>query len=252
MIKKISLGIAVLLVAGILLVWNQLGNIIRTGLEDLGPGYLGAAVQVEDVDISLISGTAAIKNFRIGAPEGFTADPVFSVADVSLKMDVWGLLSDTVSIQDITIDSPAIAYEIRRSGTNLSALQNNLAEALGAPAEDQKSVIIDDLYINNARVRVAGVVLQEGLETGLPDIHMEDIGREEGGTSLPAVANRIFRALIPALRETVMSMDIGNIATGVLSTGTGIVDKAGETLKKGIKGLLGGSDDKDEEPESQN
>jgi len=72
MVKKISLGIAILLIAGILLIWNQLGTIIHTALEDLGPGYLGAPVQVEDVDISLVNGTASIKNFRIGAPEGFT------------------------------------------------------------------------------------------------------------------------------------------------------------------------------------
>ena len=80
--KKIILVILVIvaliaIAAGI--VASQSGTIIRHAVEEFGPEITGTKVVLSDVNVSILSGSASIKNLVIGNPQGFKSDSAVKV-----------------------------------------------------------------------------------------------------------------------------------------------------------------------------
>ena len=65
-------------------------------------------------------------------------------------------------------------------------------EADAGPEEPGTPIVIDDLYVNNTKVSVVAKLLgSKGASVVIPDIHLEDIGKEEGGASAAEVVNEL-------------------------------------------------------------
>ena len=73
-VKKILLiagiGLLVLIVVAVIVVGLFLGKIVKTGIETVGPKITQTTLTVDAVDVSLLTGSAKVKNLVIGNPAG--------------------------------------------------------------------------------------------------------------------------------------------------------------------------------------
>ena len=250
--KKIMiiLGIVVVVVVvAVVFIGSQSGTIIKHAVEKFGPEITGTEVTLSDVDISLLSGKAAINNLVIGNPKGFKSDSAISIGTVELALDLGSLTSDKIQVNKILMDAAELTFELNNTGgSNISALQKNIeqrtASASGsstnsgsASSSESQSMAVDNIYINKTKVNVVASALG-GKGTGLvlPDIHMKDIGKSGKGESPAEVANQVFAKLSKAVIAAVSK----ELPTDQIK---GAVDKAlGDKVKEAtgkLKGLFG-------------
>ncbi len=248
----IVIALAVIAGAGVMFLLGNLGGIIKGVVEKVGSDATKSAVTLEDVDLSLTDGRAELKNLVVGNPEGFESAHAMKLGLVRVVIDTSTLGSDPIIVKEVVVEGPEVIYEVSTGGTNIGAIQKNVdayARALGAgggggepggePApegEAGKKVIIENLYIRNVGISVAASFLGgKGVGATIPEIHLKDIGKAEGGATAGEVAQKFLDALLDGVVDAVSDLDI----KGLEDAGAGLLEGAGKT----IKGLFGGDDE---------
>ncbi|MFH0878701.1 MAG: hypothetical protein V2A34_03220 [Lentisphaerota bacterium] len=260
---KIIVILILILVALLIGINMFLGPIIKTGVAKVGPGLLGAPIELQQCRVALLRGHVSLEGLVVGSPEGFNADHVFKLGKVVVDMDPASLLSGAIHITRIYIKDPGITYEQALTGSNLGKIMDTLGgEKESGAAEpvdqkrDQKSgkkVIIDEVVIEGGQIKVAVAALGgNGLTVPLPTLTLKDIGKEKGGTSPAEAVSLILGAVFKSVTAVVGSVaglagDGAKAVVGVAgAAGSATVDVlkgAGDGAAKAIKsvgGLLGG------------
>jgi len=286
--RKIIVGVLVVLVVviggGALWVYLEGEETVRRAVERHGPEVVGADVALAGVSFSPFSGRAGLSGMTVGNPEGFSETESISVQDLSVDIAPMSLFSDLIRVREIRIDSPRLRIEPGRGGTNLQALQRNI-EAFTGPAEETEEaptpVHIADFRLNGAEIVVGGGRIGFSDRTlSLADIHLQDIGGEDGVAPSRAL-ELVFEALMPQVQKALASQAgqqllgqarerISNLEGELREQVEGAREKAGdrlreesgkvsegvkskaeETIEKGLGGLLGGSKDEESEEEEE-
>ncbi|MEF2145847.1 MAG: hypothetical protein V3573_10400 [Desulfovibrionaceae bacterium] len=253
--KKLMLlggGILLLLVAGIATyILLNVDKLVELAVNEYGPKITKTDVVLKDADIGLFSGSGALYGLRIGNPvnRGFKPRDLLSVDRVSVELDRDSLLTDTILVKEVVIQSPRIAYELKGgSGNNFDALLKNIEESVGSAAKEskkkdkpsaaaeeqaknEKKVIIENVYIRNGEVTADLTGLPgEGLTIGLPEIHIADIGKEKKGASPAEAARKIVEGLYDGMEKA-----FAESGDFVMKGGQWVMDQAG--------GVVGGATD---------
>lgn len=241
MLKKILIGVAVLLVivaGGAYYLYSNLGGLIKTAIEDYGSQATQTQVKVSDVKLSLTSGEGGISGISISNPKGYSAANAFALGLVSLKVDTGTVTQNPVVIKEIVIDKPQIAYEMGMDGgSNLQTIQKNvnayaakMSGGGGAPAqkpaagskEPERKLIIENLYVRNGQIAASHAALKgQQMSTGLPTIHLTNIGKAKGGATPAEIANQVIGAISQqaakaGAAELTKSLDLKGALGGVL------------------------------------
>jgi hypothetical protein len=268
--KKILSIAGVVILVLIVVVVLFLGQIIKAGIETAGPKIAGVPMSVEKVRVNPLSGKVHVKALVIGNPEGFKTESLMKLGEFNLDMSLASLFTDTILIKKILIDAPEITYEKALRSSNFSTLMDNLAPAeepekpeTEEPKEKKasaKKVVIEDFQLNGAKVHVTLTALGgKKMTLPLPDIQMQNIGKDTGGTNIRDVVSEVFGSIRDAVVKAVASS--GDIAGDALKGAGGMLKDAGGTatdtmkdvggaatdaakgaadsLKKGLGGLLG-------------
>jgi hypothetical protein len=268
--KKIILGIVlvliVLLVAAVLLVGTHLGEIVKAGLETVGPRVTQTSLTVNSVNVSVVGGSAAVNGLVLGNPEGYQAPQAISLGAVAVSLSPGSILSDKVVIHAIAVRGAEITFEGNPLGANnLTKIMDNVnamagaankadakANAAAAPGgkKSAKKLEVDDFLITGAKVHanLTGLVSKE-LTLTLPDIHFTDLGKGGDGITAADLTQKILgqitadtvRALASSATE--LGKNAVDAAKGALQNAangsvTNVSDSVNQ-LKKGLGGLLG-------------
>src|SRR5215469_16314493 len=114
-IVKVILGIflvlVVLFIVAILIVGSHLGDIVKAGLEKVGPKVTQTTLTVDAVNVSLLGGTAGVRGLVMGNPEGFKSPQSISVSNAAISLVPSSVLSDKVIIRSIVVSAPEITFE---------------------------------------------------------------------------------------------------------------------------------------------
>jgi hypothetical protein len=214
--RMLRIGAALLVasvVVGGFLLYSSLDAIVKAAIEKIGSDVTGTEVRVTDVDISPATGEGALRGFRVTNPEGFEDEQAFEFDEITMKIDLATLASDPVVIEEIVVQSPRIRYELGGKGTNVGAIQKNVegytegSEPAGGP-----SFIIKHLYFRDGQINVAGAsLLKKGVGSPLPDLHMTDIGTEEGGVTPAVLTKKVTAALGRKVVTAVGKIDLGEL-----------------------------------------
>jgi hypothetical protein len=267
--------IIVIVIAVVVIGLSNMDAIIKEGVETQGSEITQARVTLNEVEISATDGMARLGGLVIGNPKGFKTEHAFSLGAIKISLDVGTVLEDKVVIREIVIDAPRIIYELGDGGSNLDALKRNVNAYLGideksgkgAPAaqkpaaekeEGGKKFIIEHIYIRGGKISVSAALLQgRKITSPLPDLHLKDIGKKEGGASPGEVVNEVITAVQDAATKSVASLNIeglvGDVGKAVEEQLKGITDQigkgdsgAGDAINKGaeevgkaLKGLFG-------------
>ena len=240
-------ALVVLVIVGVFFLWSNIGGIIKAAVEKFGTEILQAEVTLNEVDISTTSGEGALKGLNIGNPKGFETDRAFSLGAVKVTMDTGTITSDTIVIKEIIIQAPDITYEIGSGGSNLDQLKENadayvkVASGSGggsssADSADGKKLIIEHLYIREAKMNVSATFLG-GKKFGatLPEIHLTDIGKEDNGAGPGEIADQVISAITDSATGALSGIDFGDMAGKV-------TEQLGDILG-GAGGMAGGAAD---------
>jgi uncharacterized protein involved in outer membrane biogenesis len=268
MIKKIAIGLGVVIVViAISVYWlsQNAGKMVEAVIEDQGSRATQVAVELDAVDISLTDLKAGLRGLTVANPKGFETDHAISLGEISIKIAKdWS--PDLIVIDEVMVNAPEITYEIGAGGSNIAAIQHNVENFMKVMSGPEKSesgsasatsddddkdgkegpkVVINDFYIKNGQVNVSASLLQgKSLPTPLPDIHLEDIGKD-GGKSGGATPAEVVELLITAITDkasgAASTLDLSQLG---LSDISGTAAEIGGAATDAAKGALQGAGDK--------
>jgi hypothetical protein len=271
MLKKILIGVAALVVVLVVAaggvfyyVYSNLDSIVKAAIESVGGDATQTKVSVKDVKLSLTSGEGTISGLIVGNPKGFSTPESLSLGSVSVKVDtdsVKKMISDPkapVVIKEVVIAAPAVTYE-RGTGTgNLETIQQNVNRYAGidqskpaaksAGGKDEPKFIIENLYVRDGRIAISHSALQgRTLSSGLPTIHLKDIGKDKGGASPAEIADKVIGAITQQASK-IASVDLdkalGQLRGVVDQQLKGVGGQVPQQLPAGtgdrLQGILGG------------
>lgn len=208
--------ILVLLVAGVggyLFFYS--GDLIKQGVEEFGPEYLGADVSVGSVNIDYVGGRGEIRNLVIGNPDGFSGPPAMSLNRVGITLDVQNLSSDLVVIKEVLVDGASVAAIAQGKKTNFQKLMDNLEANAGtsetAPAQtdaaSETKFIIDKFSFTNADVSLNSDLLGQK-DMSIPPIELSGIGRKTNGATAIEVGEQLLKPITTAISRAAVSQGL--------------------------------------------
>ena len=259
-ILLISSGIlVVLVVAAVVIIALSLDKIVKKSIETIAPQITRTTVTLDSVSISVFTGSAGVKGFVIGNPDGYKTPQAISVGKAVVSVVPSSVLAGKVIVRSIEVRSPEITFEGNPLGANnLSKLMDNVNAIAGgskpvtnAPAKSGatkpvKKLQVDDFLITGAKVHVSltGLVNRE-MTLQLPEIHLTGLGAGSDGIT-PAQLTKEVLGQITKETLVVVVNAVRDLGKGVENLGKDLGKEAGKTagesvnkITKGLGGLLG-------------
>ena len=236
--KKIILGIGigflVVVVAVLIIAGFFLGNVVKTGMETIGPKVTQTALTVDSVSVQPLAGSVSLKNFILGNPQEYLSKAAncITVGNIAVSVAPMSLLSDKIVVKNIEVHDAEIFFEGKLplfTENNLKKIQDNVNTFIGTsakagatnapakPAEQKpaKKLEVDNFVITGAKVHFNGVPIP------LPDIHLTNLGTGPDGITpaelvkdvLGEVTSRTVKAVVGSLGNAGKSVGekLGNL-----------------------------------------
>ncbi len=250
-------GLIVVIAAAVFFLVAGIDELVRVAVEEVGSEVTQVEVTLAKAEVAPTEGRAVLSGLRVGNPAGFETDSAFSMGAISVTIDAATVTQDPVVIKEIVITGPEVTYELGSDGSNIDAIKKNVAR-FGAGGEKADSegpkVVIEHLYVRGGKVNVSAVPLGgKSMTVPLPEIHLQDIGKDEGGASHGEVAQEVLAALTDRVGGFVTGLDLGGVFDGVKDVpdalkglAGGAVDKAkdvGKSVTKGAEDAIKGAGD---------
>jgi len=243
-LKKIIFWLFILvlvaLVASVVLIGFFLGDIVKAGIEKVGPSVTGVSVNVEKVNISLLTGAAGVKGFVVGNPPGYASPQAISLGEASLGVSPFSVFSDKIVIHSIRIIAPDITIEgnLLNGNNNLSKILANAdaSNKSGGPvttnevtgkAKPAKKFEVDDLLISGAKVHYGSATLP------LPDIHLTDLGTTQDGITSADLTRRVLSQVTEESIKAV-GAEAMRLGKNIEDLGKNLGSDSGKTLSNGV------------------
>lgn len=193
-------------------------SIIESNIESTTGKMLDTSVEVNNVSVSILDGTGTIDGITIHNPEGYSDKPALELQQISLALDPYSILSDTVVVKRVEIEDPRVYYEQKVSGSNLDALSGNL----GGGSSSSVNMVIDYLLVQDGSVTLSTEIGgNKSVQASFDRFELEGIGRQGSNT----MDQTMRQVLEPILRKAAQEAVKG-----------GLLNKAKEELKDIIDG----------------
>jgi len=237
-------GLTVLVLALVTYLTLQffLGSIVKAGVNKFGPGITQTKVELEEANISPLSGVGSLRGLTVGNPTGWSAPNAFHLGQVHIAMEPFSVFHDHIVINEITIDQPEFVYETKIVASNIGDLLKNIEQSVGSgsQASEPKAkngqpirMVIKKLVLRNGKVTLG--VAGQAITMPMPELNMTDIGTAEGGISPAQIAAAVMRNVT----TSVVAASTSALTKINGTTGAAAVDAAKQGVDA-IKGLFGG------------
>ena len=160
-------------------------NPVATSLaKSLVPDYTGTAFNIERVDLNPYTGKLLISGVELANPEGYSEKDAFALGSLSVDVEVSSLLSKTIHVRDITIDSPSASYVFDAGGVNnIDRIIEAVNKKLGPKEEKEEEpgetkVVIDKVTVKNVKVAVGNGRFE------LASLVLTDFGKDDAPARL--------------------------------------------------------------------
>lgn len=249
-VKKILMfaviGILALIIIAAVVVGLFLGNIVKAGINNVGPKLTQTTLTVDAVDISMLTGSAKVKNLVLGNPEGYKdkAPNAITVGVAAVSISPPSVLADKIVVKSVKVEAPEITFIGNPFGqNNLKKIQDNVnAAAAGfqgapstnktaqaaAPAKPGKKLEVDEFIITGAKIHFG-----TGATLPLPDISLKDLGTGPDGITPAELTKDVLSEIVSGTVKAVAS-SAGNLGKGAENIGKEGVNK----ITSGIGGLF--------------
>ena len=234
----IGIGLVVLIAAVVIIVGFFLGDVVKAGMETVGPKVTQTTLTVSSVHVGILTGSAGVNDLVLGNPDGYKSPSAISVGKTAVSVAPFSVLSDKIVIRSIEVRSPEITFEGNPFGANnLKKIMDNVnaftgtaaTPATNAPAQPgakkpAKKLEVDEFLISGAKVHFNGATLS------LPDIHLTDLGKGDDGITASDLTKKVL--------GEVTSATIKVIGSSLGDAGKAVGGEASK-LGKNLGGLFG-------------
>ena len=131
--KKILIGIGIGIIAVIVIVVVVvgffLGDVVKVGMETVGPKVTQTSLTVGSVHVGILTGSAGVNNLVLGNPDEYKAKApnAISVGKAVVSVAPMSVLSDKIVIKSVEVRSPEITFEGNPLGANnLKKIMDNV------------------------------------------------------------------------------------------------------------------------------
>jgi len=249
-LRIVLLVIAILVVAVVIIIDLFADRAVKIGIETAATKTLNVAVDIDDVELSIMGGSLALQNLIIKNPPGYQHDKLLELRNAKIEVNMKSLLNDVVNIKEIKLDGMEVTLEQRGvSGNNLQDVIKSIASSDKQPSQPSgKKLHIDNLEISDVTVRAKLLPVPGRADTvtlKLSPIKMRDLGRDRN-LDTAALSGQILLAVA----EGVAEQGVGVLPKNVVDTMKSTLDKTidlgkaasekGQELMDVGKGLLEG------------
>ena len=235
--------LVVIAVIAVVVVANNLGGIIKSGINDHGASVVGVPVSVSDVTINFLAGTASISDLHVGNPEGFSQSNAFELKRIDVELDLMSLTQPVVIIKRIAIEGAQVFAEQVGTTTNLQVIKDKMAsDAADEPAVAESAsaesstpnVAIAMFEFTEAKAVVKTQQFGED-SVDVPNIILQNIGTPEEGVTIKSAAQSLMQPLMKKVIAEIQKQVLDEQVDKALKKALG--DKAGQ-YKEALKGLF--------------
>ena len=217
--KKVLIGagtLLVLLIVAVTYVWTNLDSIVKDTIQTYGSQATKTAVRVDTVKLELTDGKAQIKGLTVANPPGFTDPNIFSLGEISTKIDINTINQNPIIIDEILINAPVVVYEINKAGVaNADVLKKNVGGS-GSKAKSDRSasggeelkMIIRRIVVEGSSAKVRIAALGKDQSVTLPKIVMTDVGKKSGGATAAEVATQLSDRILGNIKGSVAKIGV--------------------------------------------
>lgn len=214
------------------------GHLVKSGIESFGPQFLGVEVEVDNVDLAITEGSAAVNGLRLGNPAGFAGSDMMQVDKIKVVLDTSQISDTLVVMKEVVIDGASITAIAKGQQTNFQQLMANLDAATGSDSQATAEAadtapgpkfIIDKFSFTNTQAALESDVVGQ-LALAIPDIRLQDIGRKSNGVTGAELAQQILKPLTAAISNEAVKqgLDIDGVQQNIEQR---VRDKIGSGLK---------------------
>src|SRR5262245_12988466 len=100
------LGLLILALGAYFAAAYFLGNIVKAGVNRVGPKITQSSVELASAKISPFSGSGALGGLTVGNPVGWSAGRALYLGEMRLQIEPRTVLGDVVVIDELVIDQP--------------------------------------------------------------------------------------------------------------------------------------------------
>jgi len=261
-LKKLLLISGIVLVVLLLVIGLAVGlfldGIVKTGIETVGPKVTQVPITVESIHISLLGGSASVKNLIVGNPTGYQETNAISVGSAEVAVATGSLLSDKIVVKNVAVDAPEITFEGGLKDNNLTQIQKNVNDfvanltggpSTNAPAAETKPATpakakkleVDHFIISGAKVHGSVRLLGANIPLPpltLPTIELSNLGTGPEGITPTELVSQVLDAITTSTLKAVGDA-AASLGKGALNGAT----DAGKAVGSGVSKLgsaLGG------------
>jgi len=207
----VLIGIVVLvaLVGGIVV--SNLSGIVKAGVEKGGTMVLKVDTTLDKASVSLLAGSVGLDGLRLGSPEGFSAEHMFSLDHASTDVALPSLRASKIQIEEVVVDGADITLEFSKFKSNygklLKQLESDKKEEKKADepldAASKKRFQVDRIVFKNSKIHIAGIPAIKQGTVPLPSVEIKNLGTGEDGITTREMVYKIMSAL---LKSTVIAV----------------------------------------------
>ncbi len=261
---RMIIGIVLIAIAVVLLMVQLFADrALKAGIEMGASRALKVAVEVSDVDLSVLGGSLGIKGLVINNPQGYQHKKLLELNRAKVKVDVASLMSDEIHIKQIKLDGMTLVIEQKGLTNNLKEIIDGLGRQDKPKTEEPekqgkaRQLIVDDLKITNVTVKVKMLPVpgrQDTFEMKLNPIEMKALGSDSkldvamlSSKILQAIAGGVAEQGVGILPDEVISpiksglKEVTQLGGVVIDEGKKVLEEGkdiGETLTEGIKNIF--------------
>jgi len=258
---RLLIIIPIIFIIGCIILYFSLNNIVKKSVTTLLPKITKTKVTMGSINISPFSGKVIIKDFAIANPEHFTTKNFMSTKKITVQVNLKSLFSDKIIINEIEIQTPEITYEKTLTSSNLKEIKDNIA-AFIPPAKEikddkqknsksGKKIQLDHFAVTTGKIHLHVKMIEEGLAMTLPDIELNDIGKDSDKPNLKEVIIKSTDVVFKTIAETLIKNDklkgqLDDILNSFEDKGKDIVNEgknildSGKDIKDNVQGLFKG------------
>jgi len=225
MVRKVVIGVAVLLMACLLAVVFFFDAIAARVVSTAGTRVLGVSTTLRSAHLGLLDGKSSLSGLKVAQPTGFGDGSMIEVNSASVTAGLTELLSSDIVIDLVEIDGVTVDLVEIDGKVNLQVVANTVAgDDQAAPAKPDPSakpasgsVTIRQLKVTNIKVIATtdrSMIGGKPIEITLPDIIVADLGTK---TTASEVAAQITTQLMDRLLLAIVEAKIQGLPSSMLS-----------------------------------
>lgn len=219
--KKSRIAVVVLLALAAIAAYvgyRSIDVLVVYAFERYGPDILGVPVKVHGAHISVFDGTGRVSGIDIGNAPGFAAAHAARVGEIRVALDPMSVKGPVVHVRELAVANADITYERGDNGANLDVIRRHIREyvdrqaasgggkASGGPESPRHRYIVDRLSISGMHVTVTHPALRgQGIAFDLPDVELNDVGRDKGGATAGEIANEVSGTLEQKIAQKLLT-----------------------------------------------